>query len=185
MKRFLAILILATTLITTVSCKNNNNKTYRPPENTTTTTSDENNQAEPIKNKTFTSNGLMVTLTEDFRKISLPGYTVCYQSESVTVIALKESFSLKEGMKDWTLFEYANRVQVSNHEHSPTVPQKVGDHMVMEYLFFDSIDYTKYHYYTCMYKGTDAFWTIQFICKRDEIAQHKANFIKWADSVRV
>ena len=185
MKRFLAILILATTLITTVSCKNNNNKTYQTPENTTTATDGENTQAEVIKNKTFTSNGLTVTLTEDFRKISLPGYTVCYQSESVTVIALKESFSLKEGMKDWTLFEYANRVQVSNHEHSPTVPQKVGDHMVMEYLFFDSIDYTKYHYYTCMYKGTDAFWTIQFICKRDEIAQHKANFIKWADSVRV
>lgn len=185
MKRFLAILILATTLITTVSCKNNNNKTYQPPENTTTTTGDENNQAEPIKNKTFTSNGLTITLTEDFREISRPGYTVCYKSESVTVIVLKESFWLQEDMKDWPLSEYARRVEVSNFQHSPTIPKKVGDHMIMEYLFYDYIDYIKYHYYTCMYKGTDAFWTIQFVCKRDEIAQHKPDFMKWADSVRV
>ena len=42
-----------------------------------------------------------------------------------------------------------------------------------------------YHYYTCMYKGSDAFWTIQFACNVNEIAQHKSDMIKWADSVRV
>ncbi len=178
MKKIVAVLLVVAALITMVSCNEDKNQTDQPQENTT--------PAEQIvKEKSFTSNGLSITLTEDFVKSSQPGYTVCYDSESVAVIALKESFSLQAGIKDWTLEHYADLVKSSNAAHSPSTPKKVGDRMVMEYTFYNSETKITYHYYTCMYKGSDAFWTIQFVCNVNEIAQHKADMVKWADSVRV
>ena len=180
MKKLLAVLILAASLITMVACNGDNNQTTTPQE-----TNSGNNKVEEVKEKTFTSDGLTITLTEDFKKSSQPGYTVCYDSTSVAVIALKESFSLAAGVKDWTLEYYASLIQSNNSANSPTTPKKVGDYMVMEYTFYNSETKITYHYYTCIYKGTDAFWTIQFACNVNEINQHKPDMMKWADSVRV
>lgn len=189
MKRCLAILILAATLIAMVSCNDKSDKKEDDETTTATTTTEAKDttdeEVEEVKAKTFKSNGLTITLTEDFAKASQPGYTVCYDSESVAVIALKESFSLQEGIEDWTLEYYASLIEANNAAHSPTTPKKVGDYMVMEYTFYNPYTDITYHYYTCMYKGSDAFWTIQFACNVNEIAQHKADMMKWADSVRV
>ena len=191
MKRFLALLILAATLIAMVGCNDSKDKKKDEKETETTsiTTNDtndaENEEVETAKAKTFKSNGLTITLTEDFAKSSQPGYTVCYDSESVAVIALKESFSLAAGIKDWTLEYYADLIKSNNAANSPTNPKKVGNYMVMEYTFYNPETKITYHYYTCMYKGSDAFWTIQFACNVNEIAQYKSDMMKWADSVRV
>ena len=76
MKKLLAVLILAASLISMVSC---NKKVYE------------------ANAKEFTSDGLTITLTDAFVKKGQEGYTVCYDSKSVAVIALKESFSLQAG----------------------------------------------------------------------------------------
>ena len=72
MKKLLAVLILAASLISMVSC---GGKVYEADA------------------KEFTSNGLTITLTEAFVEKEQAGYTVCYDSKSVAVIVLKESFS--------------------------------------------------------------------------------------------
>lgn len=179
MKRFLAILILAATLMTMVSCGKENN------DGQGTTDGNGGNQVQEPVAKEFKSNGLTITLTEDFVQKKQEGYTVCYDSASVAVLALRESFSLQTGMKDWTLQYYADLVKSSNASHTPTTPKKVGDRMVMEHTFFNPDTNITYHYYTCMYKGSDAFWLVQFACNAKEIDQHKADMVKWADSVRV
>ncbi len=164
MKKLLAVLILAASLISMVSC---GGKVYEADA------------------KEFTSNGLTITLTEAFVEKEQAGYTVCYDSKSVAVIVLKESFSLQAGIKDWTLEHYADLIKSSNSTHSPSNPTKVGNHMVMEYTFFNPNTNITYHYYTCMYKGSDAFWMVQFACDVNDIDEYKPYMIEWADSVRV
>ena len=189
MKRFLAIFILVATIVTMISCNKKSNDEKETDTTTVTTTADKNDnqeeEVETVKAKTFQSNGLTITLTEDFAKVSQPGFTVCYDSASVAVLALKESFSLQEGIEDWSLAYYASLIQSVNAAYSPTTPKKVGDYMVMEHTFYNPATQITYHYHTCMYKGSDAFWTIQFACDVNEIDQHKADMMKWADSVRV
>lgn len=164
MKKIVAVLIVVAALITMVSC---NKKVYE------------------ANAKEFTSNGLTITLTDAFVETKQEGYTVCYDSKSVAVIALKESFSLQEGVKDWTLEYYADLIKSSNSAHSPSNPVKVGDRMVIEYTFYNPDTNITYHYYTCMYKGSDAFWMIQFACDVNEIDEYKPYMMQWADSVRV
>ena len=189
MKRFLAILILVATFVTVVSCNKKTDDEKEAGTTTVTTTADKNDktdeEVEEVKAKTFKSDGLTITLTEDFAKANQPGFTVCYDSASVAVLALKESFSLQEGVEDWSLSYYASLIQTVNAAYSPTTPKKVGDYMVMEHTFYNPATQITYHYYTCMYKGSDAFWTIQFACDVNEVDQHKADIMKWADSIRV
>ena len=164
MKRIVAVLLVVVALVTMVSC---NKKVYE------------------ANAKEFTSDGLTLTLTDAFVKKDQEGYTVCYDSKSVAVIALKESFSLQEGVKDWTLEYYAGLIKNSNSKHSPSDPVKVGDRMVIEYTFYNPDTDITYHYYTCMYKGSDAFWMVQFACDVNDIEEYKPYMIQWADSVRV
>ena len=164
MKKFVAVLLLVAALVTMASC---GGKVYEADA------------------KEFTSNGLTITLTEAFVETQHEGYTVCYDSKSVAVIALKESFSLQAGVKDWTLEYYADLIKSANSAHSPSKPVKVGDRMVIEYTFFNPNTNVTYHYYTCMYKGSDAFWMVQFACDVNDIEEYKPYMMQWADSVRV
>ena len=164
MKKFVAVLLVVAALVTMASCSG---KVYEADA------------------KEFTSNGLTITLTDAFVETKQEGYTVCYDSKSVAVIALKESFSLAEGVKDWTLEYYADLIKSSNSAHSPSNPVKVGNRMVIEYTFFNPNTNVTYHYYTCMYKGRDAFWMVQFACDVNDIEEYKPYMMQWADSVRV
>lgn len=164
MKKIVAVLLLVAALATMVGC---NKKVYEADA------------------KEFTSNGLSITLTDAFVEKEQAGYTVCYDSKSVAIIALKESFSLQADVKDWTLEYYADLIKSSNSAHSPSTPVKVGDRMVIEYTFYNPDTDITYHYYTCMYKGSDAFWTIQFACDVNEVDEYKPYMVEWANSVRV
>ncbi len=165
MKKILTVLILTAILLSAVGCMGNQ-KVYEADA------------------KDFTSNGMTVTLTEAFRETEQQGYTVCYDSNAVAVFALKEAFSLQAGISDWTLEYYADLVKQSNAAHSPSDPVAVGDRMVMEYTFYNPNTDITYHYYTCMYKGSDAFWLIQFACDVTQIDEYREHMISWADSVR-
>jgi len=164
MKKLISFAIVLAALLTLVSC---GGKVY---------------EAEA---KEFTSNGMTITLTKSFVENTQQGYTVCYDSNAVAVIALKEAFTMMEGFEDWTLEAYADAIYQNNAANNPTTPTKVGDRMVMEYTFFNPDTDITYHYYTCMYKGSDGFWMIQFACDVNEIEEYKPYMIEWADSVRV
>ena len=125
MKKIVAVLLLVAALATMVGC---NKKVYE------------------ANAKEFTSNGLTITLTDAFVETKQEGYTVCYDSKSVAVIALKESFSLQADVKDWTLEYYADLIKSSNSAHSPSNPVKVGDRMVIEYTFYNPDTNITYHY---------------------------------------
>ena len=69
--------------------------------------------------KLFSSDGMEITLTKAFRKTSVDGYTVCYDSSKVAVFALKEAFSLAEGLEEMTLDDYRKLVLQANESKNP------------------------------------------------------------------
>ncbi len=138
-----------------------------------------------VKEKEFTHSGLTITLTEAFTEASYEGYTVCYDSANVAVFVIKENFSLLEGLEDYTLKQYAELVHNANSSRNPAAITEVEGLTTFEYSFLNTDEDQTYQYFTTMFKGDDAFWTIQFCCKADKFSEYKADMIKYAKSVKV
>ena len=133
--------------------------------------------------KEFTSNGMTLTLTDEFRETTYEGYTVCYESKDVAVFVLKESFSLQAGLGDMSIDDYAELVYKANASKSPSDISKEDGLISFEYSFLNEQENQTYSYYSAMYKGTDAFWLVQFACKEDLYEAKRPTFIEWAKTV--
>ena len=60
-----------------------------------------------VKDKTFSSKGITITLTDEFIEIPNEQNTVCFNSRNVTIYTLQESFLEYEEFGAYTLEEYA------------------------------------------------------------------------------
>ncbi len=134
--------------------------------------------------KEFTSNGMSITLTDAFRENTYEGYTVCYDSKDVAVFVVKEPFSIQEGLSDLSIDDYAEAVYEANASKSPSEISKENDLTSMEYNFLNEQENQTYRYYAAMFKGSDAFWLVQFACKQDEYDAKRQTFIDWAKTVK-
>ncbi len=133
--------------------------------------------------KEFASNGMTITLTNAFREKSVEGYTVCYDSAKVAVLALKESFSLLQGFENFTLDQYAHMVREANAAKAPGEIFEVEGLVAMEYTFFNESEKQDFKYFCTMFKGTDAFWLVQFACKTQDYDNYKNSFVEWAKTI--
>ena len=133
--------------------------------------------------KTFTSNGMSITLTNAFKENTYEGYTVCYESKDAAVFVLKEAFSLQEDMSEMSLDDYAKLVYSANASKSPSEISKEDGLTFIEYDFHSEEENQTYSYFTTMFKGTDAFWIVQFISKKEAYDAKRQNFVDWAKTV--
>ena len=132
--------------------------------------------------KTFSSDGMSITLTDEFRETDIKNYTVAYDSRNVAVFALKESFSLAEGFEDYTLKEYADAVIQANKLSGAET--KTADGLTyFEYEFTNPETKDTYHYFSCVYKTDDAFWLIQFTTLSENMDLYAVQMKEWAKSV--
>ena len=79
-----------------------------------------------------------------------------------------------------TLTDYTEAILANNDKD---LPISVDDGIV-SFSFEESIGGIIQSYYVCVYRGSDAFWTIQFICEQGQKAQLDASMKEWAKSVR-
>lgn len=161
MKRFIAFLMVALMLVSFAACGSN------------------------AKSTEFTHSGMTITLTDAFKEASYEGYTVCYDSADVAVFVIKEDFTYLAGLEDYTLAQYAELVHNANSSRTPTAIADVEGLTTFEYSFYNQEEDTTYKYFTTMFKGDDAFWTVQFTCKAENYETLKADLIKYAKSVDV
>lgn len=159
MKKLLSLLLVLATLLALSSC----------------------GEAAP---KDFSSNGMTITLTDDFKENTQQGYTVCYESSDVAVFVLKESFSLQQNLGELTLDEYAEVVRNVNSSKSPTEISKADGLTSMEYSFFNENMNQNHKYFCTMFKSSDAFWLVQFVCIEDVYDTHMDSFLNWAKSIK-
>ncbi|MBQ3258808.1 MAG: hypothetical protein IJA67_15560 [Oscillospiraceae bacterium] len=129
--------------------------------------------------KEFSKDGLCITLTDEFVEMeSQVGFDAYYVTDYCGVMVLKEPFSLEEGLAERPLSEYIQNV-IANNGHTDIEPQQVDD------LWFYVNDTDGLRYYSYCYKGSDAFWVVQFGCYRKDAAALEDLFYLFASTVNV
>ena len=134
------------------------------------------------KEKDSSKSGATITLTDEFTEQELVSQTAYYVSMKSIVTMLKEEFSLFKGTEyeNMTLNEYAKLVITAN---SLTATAAEEDGLV--YFTYEKSNNGKdYKYYATVFKGTDAYWLIQFACEVDDFDKFLPDFQKWAKSVK-
>ena len=134
------------------------------------------------KEKVFSSGGMNITLSEEFRETKFEKTTVAYDSGKVAVFALKEPFTLVDGFENNTLDQYADLVIQANGLSSAR--KKTGNGLVwFEYDFNNPDDRNTYRYFTYVYKTDDAFWIVQFATLKSNSEKIFKDISAWAKSV--
>ncbi len=132
--------------------------------------------------KVFSSNGMNITLTNEFVKTDIGNYTVAYDSKKVAVFALKESFELVDGFKDYSLEEYCELVLQNNNLLSSEIEDMEGL-IGFEYEFTNPDTNNTYKYFSFVYKSNDAFWLVQFATLTEDVDNYSSKIIEWAKTV--
>lgn len=161
MRRIVALILLALTIVTLSSCNN-------------------------ITDEVFEKDGFSITLTSEFIEKQYENYFVSYDSKNVAVFVIKEPFSALEGFEDYTLGRYADLMK-KNCTKDNVTPSEITEAdgvTYFEYSFFNK-EGVSYKYLTAMYKGDDAFWTVQFATPISEYEGFKLQILEFAKSVKV
>lgn len=130
----------------------------------------------------FTSKGMSITLTEDFKENKEYYGMVYYDSEEAQVYVAKEEFSVLEekGERiDFSLEEYANFLLKSI---SVTAEIKNDDGLVY-FEYSKKPENVSYNYFVTVHKTEDAFWFFQFSCESSLMGEYRPLFNKWAKSI--
>lgn len=132
--------------------------------------------------KIFNSNGMRITLTDDFKEMGVENYTVAYDSRNVAVLALEEKFSLAEGFENYSIEQYADLV-IQNNGLSSVSLKTDGNLNFFEYEFKNPETQDVYRYFSYVYKTDDAFWLVQFATLNENVEDYAQQISKWAESV--
>jgi hypothetical protein len=126
-----------------------------------------------------------IEIPEVFEEVAVEGYTAYFKKDNVYVWAIKDSFINLDGSSVWEVKDYAERIHYVNALKSPT-PVTVTDGLYnIEYTVFNEMKNINFRYLTVMYKGSDAFWMVQFACDENEYEQYKPHFLAWAKTVKI
>ncbi len=132
--------------------------------------------------KTFSDEGITITLTGEFEEVDFEEYTVCYGSRDLAVFAIEEEFSLVPGASALSLNQYAHLVM-----NTGGVTSEIKTANGLTYFEYEGTDPETgevYYYYTFTYKASDAFWIVQFGMDRAEKDTYREQVFEWAASVR-
>ncbi len=129
--------------------------------------------------QTFEKAGITLILTDKFQETqSEQGFDAYYTSDFCGVTVLKESFASTEGLADQSLEEYIKGF-LSDIGHSTIEPQ---NHDGLWY-------YVKYSNNRCVYcyvyKGSDAFYIVQYIMNTVDEVDLQNTIHEWAKATLV
>jgi hypothetical protein len=148
-------------------------------ENTTTT-------VKPViymegKDKTFTENGIKITLTEDFEIFEDPAIDAGFVADGIEVYIIKDSFEDFPEYKDYSEIEYAKHLIEMNGDISVET-KEIDDDVYLEYLF-DSEKGIIQAYVVKVSKESDCFLLSNFITSSADAIAYKEHILKWAKTV--
>ena len=138
-----------------------------------------NNTPDP---KDFSSNGMTITLTDEFIKADVEKYTVAYDSKNVAVFALKEEFTLADGFQNYTLEQYGDLV-IQNNNLSSSKIENIDGLTEFEYEFTNPDTNDTYKFFSFVYKTNDAFWLVQFATRTENVDEYSSKIVEWAKTI--
>lgn len=126
---------------------------------------------------TFSSNGMSITLTEDFEEIPNPDFTVCYGSPTTGVSILRERFVKYPMLRDLPIEEYTELF-----EEPVTLNHEDGLYWY-EYEAEDEAEDETYRYFAYIYKTDNAYWEVHFGTIDSLADSMEDDFAAWAKTV--
>lgn len=136
------------------------------------------------KPKNFTVEELTITLNNNFKESKKDGFTVYIVSEDVVFSAVKEEIDTLEyaGYEISSLEDYSYEIANLNSTPSSALVKKEN-----YYYFTNSktVSGAKYTYVHCMFKGDNAYWICEFVCKSKNYDKYKDYIFKWADTIKI
>ena len=134
------------------------------------------------KPKDFSSNGMTITLTDEFTKADVENYTAAYDSKNVAVLALKEEFTLADGSQNYTLEQYGDLVLQNNNLSSSKI-ENIEGLTTFEYELTNPDTKDTYKYFSFVYKTNDAFWIVQFATLTENADEYRSKIFEWAKTI--
>ena len=135
-----------------------------------------------IKEKTYTSNGLSITMKEGLLEKTNENFEVYFETSDMIFMGNKETFeelSIINLDANSTLDEYLDLIISVNGESSGKL--KDGD---LNYFTYErEVNGNKFFYVGSVYKANDAFWLCNFACAYSDKDTYEDLFIKWAKTV--
>lgn len=147
------------------------------------------------KAKTFSDDGMQITLTTAFSEESLEGYTVGYAADTAIVLALHETKAefAEAGVEDVTFEQYVEFVRQANSDKAIVDGEPIDGNPTLLYDFLNeeqNVTYllneeqnVTYRYLTVLYESDDGFWMVQFASQKDNFDAYEPSFIEAAKSV--
>lgn len=134
------------------------------------------------KEKTYSVNGINVTMKDGFYEKELVSLTAYLESSDSIFTALKEEkATLKEaGLENITLKEYAEAVVEANGLKEKDIIEKDG---LTYFTYEKEVSGKTYFYLASVYQTNDAFWLVNFACDTKNKDSFQEDFIKWAKTV--
>lgn len=136
----------------------------------------------PPEEKVFASDGMTITMTDEFKETGYEGFTAVYESKTVALFVIKEPFTLVPGVESITLEEYAGLI-FKNNGIEPTEIKKEDGLTYFEYEFLNPELNETFTYFSFIFKTDDAFWLIQFATAKKDAEENRADILGWAKSV--
>lgn len=136
-----------------------------------------------VKPQTFSEEGLSITLTNEFSDAGLGNYTASYGSSEVVVLTLKESFTLMEGLEDYTLAEYGELIIEANGMAGSVMLQERDGLPYFTYKYTNPETNDVFDYTIVLFKSDDAFWSVQFATPESKSEAYEQRIFQWAASV--
>lgn len=137
------------------------------------------------KAKTFSKEGLTITLTTEFQEKEIVSQTLYLQSSDVIFVALKETNdSLTESgynVEEMNTSAYA-KIVIENNNVEAIVEE---DENLTTFSFCKNVSGKNICYVAYTFKGTDAFWLCQFACDVKDEQNFRPQFKVWAQTIIV
>ena len=135
------------------------------------------------KDKVFKKDEFSITLNQAYIETEREEFFACYDSTSVAVFVVKESFDIMEGFADYTIEQYANIVMYDCSDKNPSLHEKDGLSYI-EYSFKNTDLNKTYNYLVALYKADTAFFMVQFACEESDYKEYKDYFLDRAKTVK-
>ena len=127
----------------------------------------------------FEKDGIRLTLTNKFaEQKSEVGFYAYYVTDFCGVTVLREEFTLEEGLAECPIEEYTRNV-IANNGYKNIEPQ------TKDGLWFYVSDKGATCSYSFSFKGSDAFWVVQFLCMSADAPKLEDQFFLWAKAIEV
>jgi len=138
----------------------------------------------PPQPVTYTHAGASITLIDTFIQREYISYTMCFESEDIAVMALKEEFTLfanTDYSAESTLADYATLVWNANSMAG--VPELITDGDMTYFDYARSANGNDYTVRTYVFKTNDAFWMFQFTALTENFAAVEAQIDSYAATI--